>query len=64
MVNKELPGVSPRWIDKDKGYDKKHACYPVEIINAINRARDSGVPASIVESAIRSTLMAQGESNA
>ena len=55
-TNDTLPGVAPRWVDKQKGFARKHAAYPLEIILALNRARDIGVPASVVESAIKNTI--------
>ena len=55
-TNDTLPGVAPRWVDKQKGFARKHAAYPLEIILALNRARDIGVPASTVEDAIRKVI--------
>ena len=50
------PGTNPRWIDKDKGYPKKNAQFPTEVTDAVIKARDIGVPASVLEAAIRRVI--------
>ncbi len=50
------PGTNPRWADKEKGYDKKHACYPLEIVEIISMARDKGIPAHQVVDAVKNLI--------
>jgi len=55
-IKDSSPGPNPSWVDKEKGYEKKNAQFPLEIADAIIRARDLRIPASAVESAINRVI--------
>lgn len=53
----DKPGTDSRWVDIAKGHPRKRNGYPIEIIDALNHARDSGVPAALVVELLRKAVL-------
>lgn len=57
--NTGLPGIKPRWVDVPAGTPRRRNGYPFFITDAIDKARDSGVPANEVKKALERLIEKQ-----
>ena len=60
MQDLSIPGTSSRWVDIPKKHPRKRNGYPIEIIEALNKARDNGVKCSDVVEALSKVTQTKG----